>query len=103
MTKKVIDRGKRSKTLSEVKLVENISKFFLSLSLSYVFIVASLFISFSKVVVFSSFNFSNELLVDVVFSLLCTKDLEIFSFISFSSRLSSIQVLLLLIFSCVDL
>ena len=25
-TKKVIDRGKRSKTLSEVKLVENISK-----------------------------------------------------------------------------
>ena len=26
MTKKVIDRGKRSKTLSEVKSVENISK-----------------------------------------------------------------------------
>ena len=26
MTKKVIDRGKRSKTLSEAKLVENISK-----------------------------------------------------------------------------
>ena len=26
MTKKVIDRGKRSKTLSEVKLMENISK-----------------------------------------------------------------------------
>ena len=26
MTKKVIDRGKRSKTLSEVKQVENISK-----------------------------------------------------------------------------
>ena len=26
MTKKVIDRGKRSKTLSEVKLIENISK-----------------------------------------------------------------------------
>ena len=26
MTKKVIDRGKRSKTLSEVKLVENKSK-----------------------------------------------------------------------------
>ena len=26
MTKKVIDRGKRSKTLSEVKLVKNISK-----------------------------------------------------------------------------
>ena len=26
MTKKVINRGKRSKTLSEVKLVENISK-----------------------------------------------------------------------------
>ena len=26
MTKKVIDRGKRSKTLSEVKPVENISK-----------------------------------------------------------------------------
>ena len=25
-TKKVIDRGKRSKTLNEVKLVENISK-----------------------------------------------------------------------------
>ena len=26
MTKKVINRGKRSKTLSQVKLVENISK-----------------------------------------------------------------------------
>ena len=26
MTKKVIDRGKRSKTLSEVKQVENVSK-----------------------------------------------------------------------------
>ena len=26
MTKKVINRGKRSKTLSEVKLIENISK-----------------------------------------------------------------------------
>ena len=26
MTKKVVNRGKRSKTLSEVKLIENISK-----------------------------------------------------------------------------
>ena len=30
--KKVIDRGKRSKTLSEVKPVENISKNFLEIS-----------------------------------------------------------------------
>ena len=42
-------------------------KFFHSLLLSFIFIAASLFVNFYKVVVFSSFNFSSELLVDFDF------------------------------------
>ena len=42
-------------------------KFLLLLSLSFIFIAASLFVNFSEVVVFSPFNFSDELLVDVGF------------------------------------
>ena len=40
---------------------------FLLLLLSFIFVAASLFVNFSKVVVFSPFNFSDELLVDVDF------------------------------------
>ena len=58
--------------------------FFLSLLLLFMFIAASLFVKFSKVVVFCSFNFSNELLVGVDFLLLYTIGLEISSFISLS-------------------
>ena len=77
-------------------------KFLLSLLLSFIFIAAILFVNFSKVVVFSSFNFSDESLVDVNFSLLCTSGLETTSFTSLLSSLSSVRVLPLLIFSCVD-
>ena len=42
-------------------------KFLLLLLLSFIFVAASLFVNFSKVVVFSPFNFSDELLVDVDF------------------------------------
>ena len=49
-----------------------LSKFLLLLSLSFTFIAANLFVKFYKVVVFFSFNFSDELLVDVGFLLLYT-------------------------------